>query len=375
MNGSLQKKGNFYYAVISTKDVNGKNKTIWKSTSCKKKSEAQKVLNNLLVEMENGEYIDTNKMLFSDFMLYWLDNEICNQVEPTTLESYKINITKHIEPYFKERLLEVQQVKLIHLQKYFDDKYKSGLSANSLHKHYANMKKALDYAVKSKMIKYNPIIDVSLPKIKKHNIEIISSEDLKKLLEAVKDTPIETAVYLTANYGLRRGEVLGLRWKDIDFENKTVSICNTRTKMLSDVEKQPKTESSNRILPLIDNVAEYLLKVKEQQDDDKQFFGNCYNDCEYICRNKAGHPLSTGSYDHSFRSLLKANNLPLIRLHDLRHLNATMLLRQGISAKEIQVWLGHSQISTTLDIYTHVDFEMKKSSANVMNELIPNIIN
>lgn len=373
MNGSLQKKGKTYYAVISTKDENGKNKTIWKSTGCKLKSDAKKVLNDLLVEMENGDYIQPNKMLFYDFMLFWLDNVICYQVEPTTLESYRFNVNKHVIPYFTEHKLELNQLNVMNMQKYFDYKYSNGSSANLLYKHYSNMKKALDYAVKNRMIKYNPILDVSLPKKKKYTIKLLNQSEFEKLLEVIKGTPIETAVYLTVNYGLRRGEVLGLRWQDIDFENKCIRICNTRTKMSSDFEKQPKTESSNRTLPLIDNVAEYLKKVKQQQEKDKKLFGNCYYNCDYVCRNIDGKPISPGSYNHRFRSLLIANDMPLIRVHDLRHLNATMLLRQGISAKEIQVWLGHSQISTTLDIYTHVDFEMKKATANILNNLIPNI--
>lgn len=371
MNGSLQKKGNKYYAVISTKDEYGKNKTVWIATGCNLKSEAKKVLNNLLVDMENNDYVKPSKMLFSEYMKFWLDKVIVNQVEPTTYESYKINVNKHIIPYFEEHKFKLDELDLFNLQAYFDMKLNEGASANLLHKHFSNMKKALDYAVKGRMIKYNPINDVSLPKKKKYEVKILSNNDLKKLLKAIKGTTIETAVYLTINYGLRRGEVLGLRWSDIDFNNMCVHICNTRTKVISDFEKQPKTESSNRTLPLIEHVANYLKVVKEKQEEDKKLFGNCYNDCDYVCRKVDGSPLSPGSYNHKFRQLLIDNNLPLIRVHDLRHLNATMLLRQGISAKEIQVWLGHSQISTTLDIYTHVDFEMKKASANVINELIP----
>lgn len=376
MNGSLQKKGKIYYAVVSVKDISGEFKTKWISTKCNKKNDALKMLNDILYKMENEQYVYTNKMLFSDFMDYWLNNVIKNQIEQTTFEGYTFAIKNHIIPYFNIQNIKLQDLKTLHFQNYFNEKYESGrkdgkggLSANMLKKHYANMKKALDYAVKVNLINKNPIINVSMPKIKKFTGKTLKIEELEKLIECVKGTNIESAVFLTINYGFRRGEVLGLRWQDIDFNNDYLTVQNTRVRVKTDIEKKPKTESSMRTLPLIEKVSIYLKKLKQQQIEDKKLFGNCYNDNDYICKYNDGTPLNISLYNRVFKKILIQNNIPLIRIHDLRHCTASFLLKNGISMKEIQVWLGHSNISTTMDIYAHVDYEMKKEAGNAINNM------
>jgi len=379
MNGSLQKKGKVYYAVVSRKDINGKFKTTWISTKSEKKNEALKALNEILYKMEHEEYVDTNNILFADYMEYWLNNVIKNQVETSTLEGYSYNLSTHILPYFRSRNIKLQDLKPMHLQNYFNEKYengrvngKGGLSANLLSKHYANMKKALDYAVNNKILNSNPIVNITLPKKAKFTGSILKIEKLEKLLECVKGTIIENAVTLTAYYGFRRGEILGLRWQDIDFDENTLTIQNTRVRVKNEIEKSPKTESSKRTLPLIQNISDYLKLLKAKQLDDSKLFGDCYKVNDYICKYQDETPLNICYYDHIFKKILIQNKLPVIRIHDLRHCTASFLLKQGVSMKEIQVWLGHSDISTTMNIYAHVDFEMKREAASKINNMFAN---
>ncbi len=376
MNGSLQKKGNVYYAVIGEKDACGMWKYKWINTKCEEKGEAAKVLREILTQKENETYINPSKITFSDFMLDWLDNTIKNQIEVTTWDGYTTNIKTHISPYFKEKGIKLQELKPIHLQKYFDDKYKSGrvdgkggLSANFLKKHHANIKKALDYAVKMDLISSNPIKNVTLPKLVKYSAQYYTVEKLEALLEKTKGTSIETAVFLTVHYGFRRGEALGLRWKDIDFKEETLTVCNTRTRVCTDVEKKPKSESSLRVLPLIPKVAEYLKTLKVKQLEDKLLFGNKYSKNDYVCKYTDGRPVNITTLNHTFKRIITNNDLPPIRFHDLRHSTASYLLKLGLSLKEIQVWLGHSDISVTANIYSHIDIEMKKNAAQKINQL------
>ena len=214
---------------------------------------------------------------------------------------------------------------------------------------------------------------------------VIEKTDAKKVLnrvlnelengEYIEKSNMLFAEYLEfwlnnmVNYGLRRGEVLGLRWQDIDFESKSIFICNTRIRVKEVIEKQPKSEASLRTLPLIPHIERYLLRLREQQNEDKLLMGKCYTDCDYVCRKRDGTPTNMDSCNGVFKRILRKNNLQDIRLHDLRHCTASFLLKNGASMKEIQIWLGHSDISTTMNIYTHVDYEMKKTTANLMNDM------
>lgn len=251
MTGSLQKKGKVWYAVINTFDDKGKRKQKWIPTGKNKKPDAQKVMTEILSKMDKNTYIDPVKTLFSDFMTDWLDNIIKSHIEQTTWEGYTTNIRVHIEPYFMAKRLKLSEITAMDLQQYFNKKLNEGLSACYLKKHHANIKKALDYATKLGLINNNPIEHVTMPKIKKHDAQYYSVEQLEKLLSITKGTIIESAVFLTSHYGFRRGEVLGLRWRDIDFTEGVLKVCNTRTRVAKDIEKRPKSESSIRTLPLI----------------------------------------------------------------------------------------------------------------------------
>lgn len=369
MTGSLQKKGNVWYAVINQINERGERRQKWISTRKTRKPEAQVILTDILSKMDNGKYYDPVKILFSDFMIDWLDNIIKNEVEPTTWEGYNTNVKGHIEPYFKTKRITLSELKPIALQKYFNDKYKDGLSACYLKKHHANIKKALDFAVKMGILGNNPIEHVSLPKLKKYDSNYYTVVQLDKLIDITKGTIIESAVFLTIHYGFRRGEVLGLRWMDIDFDEGILRVRNTRTRVATDIEKMPKSESSIRTLPLMPNVVEYLKTLREQQENEKNEFGDCYKDSDYVCRYADGIPVNVNTINHSFKRILEVHKMPHIRFHDLRHSTASYLLKNGLSLKEIQIWLGHSDISITANLYTHVDAEMKRNTANKINEL------
>ena len=379
MNGFIKKKGKVYYAVINVKDSDGNWSKKWISTKTGDAREAKKVLKQLIVEMEKGlikTTAKTNKMKFYELMDFWLENVIKTQIEETTYQGYCGNVRTHIIPYFKKKGIAVQDLTTMDIDRYISyeisrgriDK-SGGLSANSIKKFYHNMRKALDYAVDSLgIIENNPAMKVKLPKIKKYIPTYYAVDQLEQLLDITKGTMIETTVFLAVHYGLRRGEVLGLRWKDISFYNKTLTIRNTRVRTTKLVEKAPKSTASIRTLPLIENVEVYLNNLKETQLKEKKFLGRAYDQNDYVCKYSDGRPINLQSMDHVFRRLLKKHNMPHIRFHDIRHSAASYLLKLGISLKEISEWLGHADISTTV-IYTHTDAEMKRHMADSINKL------
>ena len=185
---------------------------------------------------------------------------------------------------------------------------------------------------------------------------------------------LELIIQLAAFYGLRRAEVMGLRWEAIDFEAKTLTIRHIVTSTRIDGKKilveadRAKTKSSLRTLPLVDPIAERLKAVKEQQEYNQKICGNCYNQeyLGYVFVDAMGNLIQPDSVTTGFPQLLKENGLRRIRFHDLRHSCASLLLKEGVPMKQIQEWLGHSDISTTANIYAHLDSQSKNLSARTM---------
>lgn len=381
MEGSLQKKGKYYYLVISTKGEDGKRKTEWINTKCEKKSDAEKVKRDIINRKENNTYVESKSITFCDFYNDWLDNYAKYNCEKTTYEGYRLIFDKHIYPYFKEKNILLQKLQPIDIQKYYDFKLKQGrsdgkggLSANTVLKHHANIHKVLDYAVKMQLIVRNVSDAVNVPKKEKFIGKYYSAEQIEKLFECTKGTPIESAVFITAHYGLRRGEILGLKWNAVNFKEKTITIRETRVRYSKEtITKGTKNSSSYRTLPLIESVGIYLKHLKKKQVEQKLLCGEEYNKGDFVCCWENGNPLDTAYLSRKFSEILKENKLPVIRFHDLRHSTASYLLKLGVSMKEISVWLGHSDISTTMNIYSHVDIEMKKNAANKINDLFSNV--
>ena len=191
------------------------------------------------------------------------------------------------------------------------------------------------------------------------------------LLKKAEETEIEPIIVLCVYYGLRRSEVIGLKWSAVNFRDKTIQICNTITKMYEFCEKErTKNASSNRTLPLIPTVEKYLKKLKAKQNENKKLFGDCYIDSDYICVKADGTLIQPDEASAKFKSLIKRNKMPNIRLHDLRHSCASMLIAQGVDIKVIQEWLGHSSISMTGNIYGHLQFKQKISTGILLDNLL-----
>ena len=232
----------------------------------------------------------------------------------------------------------------------------------------------MKYAVKIDLLDSNPADKVD--RLKKNSFmgSFYDSDEVEKLFEAAKGTVLEIPVFLGAFYGLRRSEVLGLKWSAIDFQNNTITIkhtvtsCNLDGKHIQVAQDTTKTKSSLRILPLVPAFREKLLEVRDHQKECKRLCGKCYNKQyqEYICVDEMGNLISPHYLTSAFPKLLEKNGLRRIRFHDLRHSCASLLLANGVPMKQIQEWLGHSDFSTTANVYAHLDYNSKLSSADAM---------
>lgn len=233
---------------------------------------------------------------------------------------------------------------------------KLSLKGSTVQHFHANIHKALKYAVRHDLIGNNPMNKVDRPKSLPYTGSFYSIAETETLFQMVKGDPVEFPVLMAAFYGLRRSEIMGLRWQAIDFENNTITIDHTvvqfrtggETKIVS--KERTKNKSSCRSMPLVPQYRDLLLMMKERQKSCQELCGNCYTQTDYIYVNDLGIPYTPNFVTQHFKIVLRKNGLREIRFHDLRHTCASLLLKNGVSMKEIQEWLGHSNFLSLIHI-------------------------
>ena len=372
--GHLQEKRGTFYMVISYYE-NHKRITKWVPTGLPAKGNKRKAEDMLREYRESfvpESQKATEEMLFSDYMLRWL--EIAKStIAVTTFSSYSQMTNSIIVPHFKERKITLKDLSASDIQDFYTAQLRR-VGANSVIHYHAVIHRALKYAVRTDLIPVNPADKIDRPKAERYLASYYDKEEMTKLFDAVSNTKLELPVMLAAFYGLRRSEVLGLKWDAIDFDNNTISIKHTVTsctidgKVTTIAQDTTKTKSSMRTLPLVPVFKDKLIALKRKQEENRRLCGRSY--CReyigYICVDEMGNRMSPNYITTGFSKLLKKNGLRAIRFHDLRHSCASLLLSNGVSMKQIQEWLGHSDFSTTANIYAHLDFNSKLSSAEAM---------
>ena len=375
--GHLTLKNGRYYAVLNYRNAGGQRKTKWIALGLpekgnKRKAEAE--LARLRAEFEPPKEVGdlSSDMLFADYLLEWL--EIAKgRLAVATYSSYAAMIKKPVGPYFRQRNLTLRELEARHLQMFYSEMLRK-VKPNTVIHYHAIIHSALKYAVKTDMLVQNVADKVDRPKKNSFQPVFLSAEEMQKMFEALRGTKLELPVLVAAFYGFRRGEVLGLKWDAIDFERGTISVIRTVTTITLDgkqteIEQQSaKTKSSLRTLPLIGSFREYFLQVKEAQELNKQICGNCYNH-EYdgfVFVDELGERMRANYLTSAFPKFLESHGLRRMRFHDLRHSCASLLLANGVPLKHIQEWLGHSDIGTTANIYSHLDYKSKITSAQAM---------
>ena len=375
--GHLTLKNGRYYAVLNYRNAGGQRKTKWISLGLpekgnKRKAEAE--LARIRAEFEPPKEVGdlSSDMLFADYLLEWL--EIAKgRLAVATYSSYAAMIKKPVGPYFRQRNLTLRELEARHLQMFYSEMLRK-VKPNTVIHYHAIIHSALKYAVKTDMLVQNVADKVDRPKKNSFQPVFLSAEEMQKMFEALRGTKLELPVLVAAFYGFRRGEVLGLKWDAIDFERGTISVIRTVTTITVDgkqteIEQQSaKTKSSLRTLPLIGSFREYFLQVKEAQELNKQVCGNCYN-YEYdgfVFVDELGERMRVEYLTNAFPKFLESHGLRRMRFHDLRHSCASLLLANGVPLKHIQEWLGHSDFTTTANIYAHLDYKSKITSAQAM---------
>lgn len=391
--GSVQISKGYYYAVLNLYNESGKRVPKWISTGLKvetnerknqaNKKQAEKIKDNEILKANiesNGSNRISNSlkdakykdMLFCDYVVEWLENQK-NKLTANTYVGYEQKIKGKFYKYFKEQKTKLIDLRAGDLQDFIDYLFNLGLKGNTVSHYLTNINVALDLAVTKEIIPTNPLNKI--PTVKKEDFipEFYTDDEVLAFIEAIKNDKLRLPLTLAAVYGLRREEVLGITWNAIDFNHKAIVISKTvgRAKYLGKTQflfkDIPKNKSSYRTLPLFDFIVDLLLEYKEKYKNDKKFFGNTYcNDYkDYICLNENGELMKPDTISRNFSRILEKNNFKKIRLHDLRHSCATLLLRNGVQMSEIQKWLGHSSIRTT-ERYAHLNQNDKQIPAQMI---------
>ena len=375
--GHLQEKKGLYYMVLSYKDKSGKRVSKWLPTGLPvkgNKKRAEDMLMAARAEFVAGEAAIDHDMPFSSYLVQWM--EIARStLKPNTAAGYASMIQNPIAPYFQQRGITLGGLQAVDIQMFYTSQLKR-VSANTVIHYHAIIHRALKYAVKTDLIDVNPADKVERPRKDRFTASFYDGNEVNRLFQAARGTPLELPVMLAAFYGLRRSEVVGLKWDAIDFENKTIAIrhtvtvCAEKGRRIEVAADTTKTASSRRTLPLVPAFQTKLAALKEQQEKNRILCGRsyCTDYLGYVLVDAMGNRLKLSYISTAFPALLKRNGLRPIRFHDLRHSCASLLLKNGVPMKQIQEWLGHSDFSTTANIYAHLDAGSKLTSAQAMEK-------
>lgn len=373
MTGSVQEKNGYFYSVLNYTDDHGKRKQKWIGTGLPvrgNKRKAEIMLNELLKKYTDEDFSVSAKTFFCDFLEKWVENKK-GKIEVSTWESYDMYVRKHIVPYFKKLNLTLKQVTPNHILDFYNYEFrngrcdgKGGLSIPSIRVHGIVIKEALNEAVIRELINRNPALNVPLPKKEKEKVigTFLNAEQANQLIKVFRGNRLQPIVYITLYYGLRRSEVLGLKWNAIDFKNDTMTIQHTVVENYTIVEKdRTKSPSSHRTFQLLPEIKKMLQRQYKEILRNKQTFGNTYHDSGYVFTWEDGRLYRPDYITSAFQKVLKKNKLPHMRFHDLRHSTASILYDKGWGLKDIQTWLGHADIKVTGNIYTHIS-ELRKQA-------------
>jgi integrase len=352
----------------------GKRRQQWHTIKGTKR-DAERVLRELLHSLEVGSYVKPNRLTVAQFLEEWLQGYVAMNTAPRTRERYEEIVRIHL-------ILALGSLPLLalqpqHIQKYYAKALQSGrrdgkggLSARTVHKYHRVLYEALRYGVKHGVLVRNVAESVDPPRPENKEIIMLGPNDLGRLLDRAKGTPYYVLFFTAVYTGLRRGELLGLRWCDIDLELATLSVVQTLQQLRSReyVFREPKSRRGRRQIALSPSLAILLREHRAKQENARKLLGRPLAPTDFVFSHPNGIPLRPNSVTRAFQTIAESAGLQGVRFHDLRHAHATLMLQQGIHPKIVSERLGHSSVAITLDIYSHVLPGLQEAAARRFEE-------
>ena len=342
----------------------------------KTRQEVAEWLNRTLGEIATGAIISAGALTFGIWLTRWLATYAKMSVRQSTYDSYETTIRVHIIPELGE--IKLKDLRPEHLQTLYNKKMqtlradgKKTLSPRTVGYIHGVIRQALQQAMKEQLIVRNVADVVNKPRCTRHEISPLTPEQMQDFLRTAETHPYYPAFLLEWATGLRRGELLGLRWQDIDFSGKRVNVRQSLIRTSKGLQiSEPKTMKSRRTVPIPQQVLDVLQVYKHNQDEAKKLAGEAYADTGIVFANAFGHGLDPRSFTRMFERLLDKAMLPKVSFHDLRHSHATMLMCMGEHPKVVQERLGHSTVSMTMDTYSHVLPGLQEKVADKLSDLL-----
>lgn len=384
---SVQSKKGRLYAVMQVKK-DGTTKPVWRALGLSEganKTKVNKAFREVVAQYEQEFWEEQERggrppadIPVYDYLVSYL-KRVEPELQKNTIVSYRSMTNGKIRRYFQRRpQLTVGNLKPQDIQDFYQTLFADGVVANTVIHYHALLRRAFQQAFKEERIEANPFDRVGRPKKNKFHGENYTQEELLTLLHLARGDVIYPAILLAGAMGLRRSEALGVRWSRIDWEKRTVlldtKIVEYRENGKKKVEpvEEMKNKSSRRTLPLPDPVVEMLQVQKEHREVYRKMFQGSYNTqyLDYVCVNQLGELLRPSYVTDHFRELLEKYGLRHIRFHDLRHTFASLLINQDVPLINVSNFLGHSDLSTTANIYAHLDKASKQASAAVISDIL-----
>lgn len=381
MRGYITKRAKDSYTIVlnlGNDPTTGKRKQQWISIKGTKK-EAEKKLSELLNQIDTGSFVKPGKLTLGDYLERWLKDYAKPNLAPRTYEGYDTVTKRHLIPRLGK--LPLTQLKPEHIQKYYADmlingRYdgKGGLNPLTVTKHHLVLHCALEQAIKWALINRNPADAVSPPATQQKEIHAMNENEVHIFLEAAKGTVYYELFYTALYTGMRRSELLAIRWSDVDLLLCQISV-NRSLHQLHDrsiIIRQPKTAKGRRMIALSPSLSLLLKQLKEKQMIQKMMLGTILKEDDLIFSQEDGSPLLPDTVSHAWVKLARKTGLKGIRLHDARHSHASLLLKNGVHPKVVQERLGHASIQITLDTYSHVVPGLQEAAAKSFDKLLEN---
>lgn len=379
--GTIRKKGNGYEGRI-TVEVNGVRKQV--SVYDKSQRVVVEKMQDLRKKKDDNYYIENKNITLEEWLKEWMRVYKRPYVSPRTYQGY-VEKSKTILEHLGN--MQLQKIELYHLQKFISDLQIEGKSPKSLRHYYSILKMCFDDAIMCRHISLNPTRNLKLPSMRRKELSIMTKEEQLVFESFMKKYRMGPAYIVLANTGLRAGELSGLTWKDVDFENKALYVRRGMQKITTyddDFNKvkrerkvtDVKTENSYRIVPMLDKVVrvlkEYKQKIQVEQEELAEL-GEEIKDDDFIFKTKCNHPITSEYLRKTCQEICKSNNFRKVGIHELRHTFATRSIEAGIDLRVLQEILGHASYSTTADIYVHILGQVKLSQMNRLEDYLTDI--
>lgn len=370
MRGFVTKRGKASWSFVVDAPQQApeeKRRREWRS-GYRTRKEAEAALAEYLHDRATGSSLERSKLTVGELLARWLDDHARTRVRPSTYQSYRTQVRRHLIPALGA--IKLTSLTPLQVERHYTAAIASGLSPRSVVYQHRLLREALQQAVRWRLVGRNVADAVTPPRGSRPEMHALSPEHVQKLLRAAEGDPQHALLYTAIYTGLRRSEIIGLRWDDVDLDRGTAAIRQTVQRLPGQgfVYGEPKTPKGRRQIALPPSAVEVLRRHRAEQIEHRLRLGPVWTDKGLVFTNPTGGPVDPSGLTRRFARLLKAADLPSVRFHDLRHTHASLMLRQGVHPKIVSERLGHATVGITLDTYSHVLPGLQEAAARQLDE-------